>query len=92
MPRDGSFSGLALDGELKKRDADPWCGVQIVELATGNIVEWIRLEGGISELFDMQVIPGVRRAACTGVLTDEIQNFVTFEVSPPPASVPTAAE
>ena len=92
MPRDGSFSGLALDGELKKRDADPWCGVQIMELATGNIVEWIRLEGGISELFDVQVIPGVRRAACTGVLTDEIQNFVTFEVSPPPASVPTAAE
>ena len=36
LPRDGSFSGLALDAELKRRDADPWCGVQIVNLALGR--------------------------------------------------------
>jgi uncharacterized protein (TIGR03032 family) len=83
LPRDGSFAGLVLDGELKKRDAEPWCGVQIVELATGNIVEWIRLEGGVSELFDVQVIPGVRHATCTGILTDEIQRLVTFEIEGP---------
>ena len=87
LPRDGSFSGLALDGELKKRDAEPWCGVQIVELATGNIVEWIRLEGGVSELFDVQAIAGVRHATCTGILSDDIQSFVTFEAAAkPPAA------
>ena len=84
LPRDGSFSGLALDGELKKRDAEPWCGVQVVELATGNIVEWIRLEGGVSELLDVQVIPGVRHATCTGILTEDIQRLVTFEVAEKP--------
>jgi uncharacterized protein (TIGR03032 family) len=78
LPRDGSFSGLALDAELKKRDADPWCGAQIIELASGNIVEWIRLEGDVTELFDVQVIPGVRQATATGVLNDDIQRFVTF--------------
>ena len=81
QPRDGSFSGLALDAELKKRDAEPWCGVQIVELATGNIVEWIRLEGGVTELFDVQVIDGVRHATATGILNDDIQRFVTFEAA-----------
>jgi uncharacterized protein (TIGR03032 family) len=81
LPRDGSFSGLALDGELKKRDADPWCGVQIIELSTGNIVEWIRLEGGVTELFDVQIIPGVRHATSTGILTDDIQHLVTFEAA-----------
>jgi uncharacterized protein (TIGR03032 family) len=81
LPRDGSFSGLALDGELKKRDADPWCGVQIIELSTGNIVEWVRLEGGVTELFDVQVIPGVRHATSTGILTDDIQHLVTFEAA-----------
>ena len=80
LPRDGSFSGLALDGELKKRDADPWCGVQIVNLASGDIVEWIRLEGGVSELFDIAVLPGVRWPAATGFLNDEIHKFYTFEV------------
>jgi uncharacterized protein (TIGR03032 family) len=29
LPRDGSFSGLELDNELKRRDADHWCGIQI---------------------------------------------------------------
>ena len=58
--------------------------MQIVELATGNIVEWIRLEGGVTELFDVQVIPGVRHATCTGILTDEIHHFVTFEAAANP--------
>jgi uncharacterized protein (TIGR03032 family) len=72
LPRDGSFSGLALDDELKKRDADPWCGLQVVDLRSGDIVEWIRLEGAVTELFDVAVLPGVncpvprrrRRASC----------------------------
>ena len=36
---DGAFSELLLDEERKKRDADPWCGVQVVNLASGDIVE-----------------------------------------------------
>jgi len=80
LPRDGSFSGLQLDEELKKRDADPWCGVQIVNLASGDIVEWIKLEGGVSELFDVQVLPGVRWPLATGFLNEEIHKLYTFEV------------
>ncbi len=80
LPRDGSFSGLALDSELKKRDADPWCGVQIVNLASGDIVEWIKLEGGVSELFDVAVLPGVRWPVATGFLNDEIHSLFTFEL------------
>jgi uncharacterized protein (TIGR03032 family) len=79
LPRDGSFSGLALDAELKKRDADPWCGVQIVNLASGDIVEWIKLEGEVSELFDVAVIPGVRWPVATGFLNDEIHRLYSFE-------------
>jgi len=86
LPRDGSFSGLALDLELNKRNAEPWCGIQIVELATGNIVEWIKLEGEVTELFDVQVIPGVRHATATGILSDDIQRLVTFETVTTPSS------
>ena len=50
LSRDGSFSGLALDDEMKKRDADGWCGVQIVSLASGDIVQWIRIEGAVTRL------------------------------------------
>ena len=80
LPRNGSFAGLGLDDELKKRDADPWCGLQIVNLQSGDIVEWIKLEGGVSELFDVAVIPNVRWPVATGFLTDEIHKLYTFEV------------
>ena len=79
LPRDGSFTGLALDAELKRRDAEPWCGVQVVNLGSGDIVEWIRLEGGVTELFDVAVIPGVRRPTATGFLNEEIHKLVTID-------------
>jgi uncharacterized protein (TIGR03032 family) len=78
-PRDGTFKGLLLDGELRRRDADPWCGLLIVSLATGDIVEWIRLEGHITELFDTAVLPGVRCPMALGPGTVEIQNSVSFD-------------
>ena len=79
LPRNGSFSGLPLDDELKRRDAEPWCGIQIVNLAWGDVVEWIKLEDGISELFDVAVLPGVRWPIATGFLNDEIHKVYTFE-------------
>jgi len=68
LPRDDSFSGLQLDEELKQRYADPWCGVQIVNLAFGAIVAWLKLEGGVSELFDVAVLPGMRCPVANGFL------------------------
>jgi Domain of unknown function (DUF4915) len=79
MPRDGTFGGLALDSEFKKRDADPWCGVQIANLASGDIVEWIRLEGDVSKLFDVAAISGVRWPIASGFLNDEVHRLYTYE-------------
>lgn len=79
LPRNGTFTGLALDGELKKRDAEPWCGVQIIDTRSGDIVQWIRLEGAVTELFDVAVLPGVRRATATGFLTNDIHSLITIE-------------
>lgn len=79
LPRNGSFTGLALDGELKKRDAEPWCGVQILDTRSGDAVQWIRLEGAVSELFDVTVMPGVRRPMATGFLTNDIHTMISIE-------------
>ncbi len=63
-PRSGdrTFSGLPLDDLLQQKDADARCGLMIVDLNTGAIVNWVRLEGEISELYDVQIIlmPSVR--------------------------------
>jgi len=71
-PRNGSFSGLALDEEMTRRDAEAWCGVQMVDLQTGDIVAWLRLDGAITELFDVTILPGVRCPMSLGLNTTEI--------------------
>jgi hypothetical protein len=79
QPRDGTFKRLSLDGELAGRDAEAWCGVLIVNLASGDIVEWIKLEGHITELFDVTVMPGVVCPMSVGPDTAEVRNTITFD-------------
>ncbi|KQM67844.1 hypothetical protein ASE75_02870 [Sphingomonas sp. Leaf17] len=81
-PRKGNFAGLDLDDALAARDADPWCGVLIVNLATGDIVEWIRLEGFITEVFDVVAMPGVRCPMAIGPGTLELQSTISFDPLP----------
>jgi uncharacterized protein (TIGR03032 family) len=77
-PRNGTFKGLLLDGLMKDRDAEPWCGVMIVELGSGDIVEWIRLEGHITELFDVTATPGAACAMSIGPASSEIRDTIVF--------------
>lgn len=78
-PRNGTFAGLQLDDELAERDnAEPWCGVLVVNLATGNIVEWVRLEGDIIELFDVCAMPDIICPMAVGPNTPEIASTITF--------------
>jgi uncharacterized protein (TIGR03032 family) len=88
LPRDGAFSGLALQDELKKRDGEPWCGVCIVDLRSGDLVEWIRLDGAIKELFDVAAIAEVICPMALGVQSPDIQSLVSFEPEFGPLEAP----
>lgn len=81
-PRNGTFAGLQLDDEMRGRDATAWCGVMIVDLSTGDVVEWIKLDGFIAELFDVVAMPGVRCPMAVGPGTIEMQNNISFEALP----------
>ena len=78
-PRNQRFEGLQLDDELKKRDAEPWCGVQIISLTNGDVMNWIRFEGDISEIFDIAFLPNVKNPMMLGLRTAEIRDLITFE-------------
>src|SRR5262249_928763 len=45
---DKTFSGLELDDALIAKDAEARCGLHIVDLQTGDVVHWLRLEGMVS--------------------------------------------
>lgn len=93
LPRDGTFKGLELDEALKKRDGDPWCGVLIINLQSGDIVEHIRLDGAIRELFDVAVIQGAVCPMAVGVDAPEMASMITFdrEFGPLDPTAPLAA-
>lgn len=79
LPRDGSFAGLELDDTLRARDGEAWCGLQIVDLRNGDIVQWLRLRGHVRELFDVAVLPNVACPMAVGMHGNEIGSTVTYE-------------
>ena len=60
-----------------RRDAEPRCGLLVVDLRTGDAVHWLRIEGVVEELYDVAVLPGVRRPMALGLKTDEIRRTIT---------------
>ena len=77
-PRYKRFEGLALDAALRQRDSEPWCGVQIIELASGTCVDWFRIDGAVGEIYDVAVLPGVRCAMTVAPGSAEAAQLVTF--------------
>lgn len=91
-PRDQTFSGLDLDDLLMEKGAIARCGLLIVDLDSGDIVHWLRLEGVVTELYDVQVIAGAQRPRALGFKNDEIAQKITFnpEVLAAASATPTA--
>jgi uncharacterized protein (TIGR03032 family) len=77
-PRENrTFTGLPLDEELARCDAEARCGLMVVDLRTSDAVHWLRIEGVVEELYDVAVLPGVRRPMAIGLKTDEIRRIIT---------------
>jgi hypothetical protein len=71
-----TFSGLSLDDNLRTKNAEPRCGLVVIDLRSGDIVHSLRIEGVVEELYDVQVLPGVRRPMAIGFKSDEIRRVV----------------
>lgn len=93
-PRDESFAGLPIEERLRIGGGTPWCGVLVVELASGNIIEWLRFHGPQSELFDVVALPGVACPKAVAPGSAEAQRYLTFDPLPEcdTAPVPVIAE
>ncbi len=80
LPRESrTFSGLPIDAALAARDVEPRCGLAVIDLATGDMVHWVRIEGVVRELYDVGVLPGARLPAAIGFKTDEIKRVISID-------------
>jgi uncharacterized protein (TIGR03032 family) len=79
-PRDGekTFAGLKLGEELQRLNTSARCGIMVIDLKSGDCVHHATIGGVVEELYDVVVLPGVRRPMALGFKTDEIRRMITF--------------
>lgn len=84
LPRGNrTFEGLPLQETLEKTGAAPRCGVAVIDLKTGDLAHWLRLEGVVTELFDAVVLDGAKRPAAIGFRSDEIRRVLSIGPAQP---------
>ena len=74
-----TFSGLELDERLARKGTEARSGLAVIELATGSLLHWLELGGEMRELYDVQVLPGVRCPGALGLSNKQIWGLVTHE-------------
>jgi uncharacterized protein (TIGR03032 family) len=67
-----TFNGLALNERLDREGAEAKCAAYIINLNTGDVEHMLEIEG-IDEIYDVAVLPGVKRPKALGFKTDEIR-------------------
>ncbi len=78
QPRDNkTFSDLPMDKNLKQKDSEARCGLQVIDLNTGDIVHSVRIEGIVTELYDVVTLPNVVRPMALGFKSEEIQHVLS---------------
>lgn len=79
LPRGNrTFEDLLLQETLDKTRASPRCGIAVIDMNTGDLAHWLRLEGAVVELFDAAILEGVRRPAAIGFRSDEIRRVLSI--------------
>jgi uncharacterized protein (TIGR03032 family) len=59
------------------------CGIVAVDLVSGRSVAYLEFKTGVDELFDVQVVPGVRQVALCGPYPGQDQQAPVWVVPPP---------
>jgi uncharacterized protein (TIGR03032 family) len=75
---DVSFQGLALQENLIARNAEPRCGIFVIDLDSGDVVHWLRFEGLVNELYDVVVLPGVTRPSSIDFRGQDVNNVISI--------------
>ena len=86
-PRENrTFASLPLQSRLERERVGAHCGLMVVDLHSGDVVHWLRIEGVVRELYDVAVISGRRRPSLIGFKSDEIRRVISYtsEISAAP--------
>ncbi|MES0828510.1 TIGR03032 family protein [Ruegeria sp. SCP11] len=77
-PRYKRFEGLELEARLAEADSAPWCGLQIIDLETKACVDWLRIDGAVAEIYDLELLPGHLCPMAAAPGTPEAATLITL--------------
>ncbi|MEP9401052.1 TIGR03032 family protein [Sphingomonas sp. VNH70] len=77
--RESSARDLTQQTDFERSGTPSQCGVLIIELASGRIVESILFDGRITEMFAVAVLPGIRNPISLGPQTVDMIGTVAFD-------------
>lgn len=83
---------------ISDKDSERRCGVSIVDINSGKIIAFLEFEGTVEEIFDVQILAGVRFPTVVGFKKDTIRRACVIApedpavgLSPPAGSTPSGA-
>ncbi len=80
LPRDSkTFQGLPLDTALTDKKTEARCGLIVVDLKSGDTLHWLRLDGVVTELFDVACLPDVTYPSLVGFKSDDIRRVLKVD-------------
>jgi uncharacterized protein (TIGR03032 family) len=79
LSRHANFGGLPIDATMKANGASPRCGILVIDLRNGDIVQWFRFRGDVTELFDVGVITNIRCPRGIGPLAPGLEEAMRGE-------------
>ena len=74
------FEALPIAAALEKSNAQPQCALVVIDLESGNLIHWLRIDGVGGELGDVTIIENARQPGAVGLLGDPIRQI--FSVGP----------
>ena len=73
-----TFGGLSIQDQLSASKSEAKCQLTIIDLRSFQIAHWLRFEGLINEIYDVAVLPGVRRPMALGFNSEEIHRTLSM--------------
>lgn len=74
-----TFEGLPLEERLRERGVSAVCGVQVVDLRSGEVAHWLRFDGIVEEIYDAIPLVDTRCPMALGFRSDEIRRVISIE-------------
>ena len=79
--RSKAFGGLVLEQRLLEQGLTSQCGLQVIDLNTGQVVHSLMMDSVVEELFDVVILPNVVIPTTVGFMEEDIDRLVNFPSS-----------